>query len=226
MKLIPPRPAQDVELAGTATVVSGKKPKAPVVAEQTTTEDSSFKLRALEQLNEAGQEFADALEAAIRRVTRGDIVNQGLALMAFLTGGTTMLNTIGTGGTDGHKGSNRTAGRSSGSTRGRKPRATASGAVDSAKPVNAGADSQSEAVPVKRGRGRPKGSTNKSKPVVAAPVVKRAAKAKPAAKRVAVKGQSAAAKKSRGLRVAKANTRKGGAKGGRKSAAKKVGRKR
>lgn len=148
MKLIPPQVAATEE---------AEKPRNQVKA----------KLNALELLNSTGADFADALKRAVTRVIKQDKVTSALALMAFLRGGISMLQSISRAdefnidaqdvqeGNDGHTTGNRTAGRRTGTARRGRPRKIGSGTANVDATVNA------DGTPIKRGRGRPKGSKNK-----------------------------------------------------------------
>ena len=219
MKLIPPRPAtQDTPPADEAR------------------SEAKAKLNALDLLNSTGEDFAEALERAVKRVAKQDRVQAALALVAFLRGGISMLQSISRAdadafiidaqteqeGTDGHTTRNRAAGRRARTTGRNKPR-TAAGRT----PNVAATDSTGDA-PVKRGRGRPKGSKNK-KTLAREAAAKRAASLAKRAARI-----DAAAKNKRRVvtRPAKraghkpATARKGRQGSRRKGAAKKVSGKR
>lgn len=227
MKLIPPQ---------LATPEKASPPPPPQKTE------AQSKIEALGLLNDAGEVFSIALERAVRRISKQDKVTPALALAAFLAGGTDMVSNIARNtdaqdvqeGIDGHKGRNRTTGRRAGNAGATESRAAGRGKDNRA---NAGGDSDG-AQPVKRGRGRPKGSKNRktlereAAERAAKRATKRVAKPKPAAKRAAPRKavKKAAPRRLPGTIIkrakAKGNSRNRRPAGGRKGAAKKVARKR
>jgi hypothetical protein len=179
MKLIPPQTAT-ASAVDRVAVLTVDADEVRALAEQQLIAEK--KIQAMGLLDDTVKIFTRNLSRAVTRIDDSDDMLSVLGLVALLTGTGDMLNVVGnfatmTGGADGHKRGGSPTSASDRAHRGRPRKNRA---------VTLGPDGQ----PIKRGRGRPKGSKNKPKPVVAEPIAPKVVRAR----RVRAKATRRAAK--------------------------------
>lgn len=155
MKLIPPTAVPESIPAKAADT------KPTPQTEDVPRIDATF-TAAMSMLTRIGGEFTDELEKAVKRLAKTNQSAPARALAQILEGVTSAVRGITKGEIDvrgnGHATSDSAASDGNGKRRRGRPRKVASGAADSTVARSTGDTAQ----PVKRGRGRPKGSKNRA----------------------------------------------------------------